>query len=82
VGVVFPGAFFTRVGAASAIMGAALLPMLLLPATSIPVTILMVLTGVAVFYGAFKLMGGMDQADKERFRSLRVPFVGVALRFL
>ena len=81
VGVTFPGAFFTRVGLASAAMGAVLLPMLTLPVT-IPVTLAMFVLGVAVFYAAFRLLGGMDERDKERFRALRVPFVGVALRFL
>jgi hypothetical protein len=38
--------------------------------------------GVAVFWGAFKLLGGIDQEDKDRFRSLRVPFVGAVLRYL
>jgi O-antigen/teichoic acid export membrane protein len=81
MGVRFPGGFFVRVGSASAVMGIVLLPMLTLPVT-IMVTLAMFVVGVAVFYGAFKLLGGMDERDKERFRALRVPFVGVALRFL
>jgi O-antigen/teichoic acid export membrane protein len=81
VGVVFPGAFFVRVGTASAVMGAAMLPFLTLPVT-VPVTLLMFAVGVSVFYAAFRLLGGMDESDKERFRALRVPFVGVALRYL
>ena len=81
VGIVFPGAFFTRVGTASAIMGVALLPMLALPVNAF-VTLAMLLLGVGVFYAAFKLLGGMDPSDKERFRTLRVPFMHVALRFL
>jgi hypothetical protein len=42
----------------------------------------MLVLGVVVFLVAFKLLGGIDESDKERFRSLRVPFVKVALKFL
>lgn len=78
----FPGAFFVRVGFASAVMGAALLPFLaFLPPTPLP-TVAMILTGAAVFYTMFRLLGGMDQDDKERFSSMRVPFIRVVLRYL
>ena len=81
VGLPFPGRFFVKVGAASLAMGFALLPLLLLPPT-IPATLLMVVGGVGVFLVAFKLLGGMDRADKERFLSLRIPLASTALRFL
>jgi O-antigen/teichoic acid export membrane protein len=79
--LVFPGEFFGRVGFASLLMGYALLPLLLLPVTPI-VTVGMIALGALIFYGAFKLLGGMDAADKERFGSLRIPFAGLVLRFL
>jgi O-antigen/teichoic acid export membrane protein len=81
LGLPFPGRFFVKVGTASLVMGFALLPLLLLPPT-IPTTLLMVVGGVGVFLGAFKLLGGMDRADKERFLSLRIPLASTALRFL
>jgi O-antigen/teichoic acid export membrane protein len=78
----FPSRFFVRVGTASVAMGVALLPFLVyLPPEIVP-TIAMVVTGAVVFYAVFKLLGGMDQADKDRFLSLRLPFVKQALRFL
>ena len=78
----FPSAFFVRVGTASIAMGVALLPFLaFLPPEILP-TIVMVLTGALVFLAVFKVLGGMDQADKERFISLRLPFVKQALRLL
>jgi O-antigen/teichoic acid export membrane protein len=78
----FPSGFFVRVGTASSAMGVALLPFLAyLPPEILP-TIAMVATGAVVFFVVFKLMGGMDQTDKERFLSLRLPFVKQALRFL
>ena len=40
------------------------------------------LAGVVVFLVSFKLLGGIDPVDKDRFRSLRLPFVDIALRFL
>ncbi len=77
----FPSAFFTRVGMASCIMGFALLPFLAyFPPTWEP-TLLMLVIGVVVFLVAFKLLGGIDEADKARFRSLRIPFVKLVLRF-
>lgn len=78
----FPSRFFVRVGTASIAMGVALLPFLVYLPPEIAPTIAMVVTGAAVFFGVFKLLGGMDQADKERFLSLRLPFVKQALRFL
>lgn len=78
----FPGAFFVRVGTASAIMGAVLLPFLaFLPANWLT-TIAMVATGAVVFYAAFRLLGGMDGKDKDLFASLRLPFIRVVLRYL
>ena len=80
--LVFPGRFFARVGAASALMGF----VLLLPATLLPgnliVSLALVALGIAIFLGVFKAMGGMDEADKERLRSMKIPFAGVALRLL
>lgn len=82
VGVRFPGDFFVRVGLASSVMGGVLLPFLaFLPPTPLP-TAAMILTGALVFYVMFRLLGGMDQEDKNRFSSLRVPFAQVVLRYL
>lgn len=81
-GLTFPTQFFMRVGVASAVMGIALAPFLIYLPPNIPVTLIMVLLGVAVFYVVFKLVGGMDQSDKDRFLSLRLPFVKQVLRFL
>jgi O-antigen/teichoic acid export membrane protein len=78
----FPSRFFVRVGTASIAMGVALLPFLAFLPADVVSTIAMVLTGAAVFFVVFKLLGGMDQADKDRFLSLRLPFVKQALRFL
>jgi O-antigen/teichoic acid export membrane protein len=77
----FPSSFFTRVGMASIVMGLALLPILAYFPPTLPPTILMLLVGVLVFLATFKLLGGIDNADKERFLTLRVPFVKLALRF-
>jgi O-antigen/teichoic acid export membrane protein len=82
VGLRFPGEFFVRVGLASAVMGAVLLPFLaFLPPTPLP-TVAMIVTGALVFYAMFRLLGGMDPEDKKRFSSLRVPFAHVVLRYL
>ncbi len=78
----FPGAFFVRVGTASAIMGAVLLPFLAYLPANLLTTIAMVATGGAVFYVAFRLLGGMDQEDKDLFATLRLPLIRVALRYL
>ncbi len=78
----FPGRFFVRVGTSSLLMGVALLPFLAFLPPNILSTILMLLTGVAVFYAAFKLLGGMDTEDKDRFAALRIPFAQTLLRFL
>jgi O-antigen/teichoic acid export membrane protein len=82
LGLRFPGTFFVRVGTSSAIMGFALLPFLAYLPPNIPATIAMILTGLVVFLAAFKLLGGVDQADKDRLLSLRMPFVKQVLRFL
>jgi O-antigen/teichoic acid export membrane protein len=82
LGLPFPGPFFVRVGAASIAMGLALLPLLALFPATWQITIVMVALGAGVFLAAFKLLGGIDAQDKERFRSLRLPLVGLALRFL
>jgi O-antigen/teichoic acid export membrane protein len=82
VGLRFPGEFFVRVGLASSIMGAALLPFLVFfPPTPLP-TAVMILLGALIFYVMFRVLGGMDQDDKDRFSTLRVPFVRVVLRYL
>jgi O-antigen/teichoic acid export membrane protein len=82
LGLRFPGRFFVRVGTASLLMGLALLPFLAFLPPNIPSTALMLLTGVTVFYAAFKLLGGMDTEDKNRFAALRIPFAQSLLRFL
>ena len=81
-GLRFPGTFFVRVGLASITMGLVLLPFLAFLPPTLPVTLVMVALGIAVFLGMFKLLGGIDREDKERFRTLRLPFVNYALRFL
>lgn len=81
VGLPFPGAFFVRVGVASSVMGLALLPFLAFFAPGLPITLLMIALGAGIFLVMFKVLGGIDEADKERFRSLRLPFVGIALRY-
>jgi O-antigen/teichoic acid export membrane protein len=82
LGLPFPGKFFVRVGIASCAMGIVLLPFLAYLPANLIVTVLMVVVGMAVFYSVFKFLGGMDQEDKDRFISLRIPFVKQALRFL
>ncbi len=82
IGLRFPGAFFVRVGVASAVMSAALLPFLVYLPPDWPETILMIGTGVVVFYVAFRLLGGMDAEDKARFAGLRVPVLDRVLRYL
>ena len=78
----FPSKFFVRVGTASAAMGFVLLPFLAYLPANVISTALMIAVGVVVFYAVFKRLGGMDQEDKDRFISLRIPFVKQALRFL
>jgi O-antigen/teichoic acid export membrane protein len=82
VGLRFPGPFFVKVGSASSVMALVLLPFLAFFPVSISVTIIMVALGAVVFLGVFKLLGGIDAADRERFNSLRLPLVAFALRFL
>jgi O-antigen/teichoic acid export membrane protein len=82
LGLRFPGKFFVRVGTSSAIMGFALLPFLAYLPPDIPATIAMILTGVVVFLASFKVLGGIDKEDKDRFLSLRLPFVRQVLKFL
>jgi O-antigen/teichoic acid export membrane protein len=82
VGLSFPGRFFVRVGTASILMALVLLPFLAFLPPDLPVTLLMVALGLVVFFGAFKALGGIDAADRERFMSLRLPLVAFALRFL
>jgi hypothetical protein len=78
----FPGGFFVRVGVASSIMGYALLPLVAFFPPSLAVTIAMVGLGAGLFLVAFKILGGIDAVDKDRFRSLRLPGVNLALRLL
>ena len=71
-----------RVGTSSAIMGYALLPFLAYLPPDIPSTLVMIVTGLVVFLAAFKLLGGIDQADKDRLLSLRLPLVRQVLKYL
>jgi O-antigen/teichoic acid export membrane protein len=95
LGLRFPLAFFGRVGLASLAMGALLLPLaLLMPAEPFGAGTrlaqfgwllangALVLLGVVVFYAGFRLLGGLDAEDKQRFAGLRVPLIGRALRWL
>ena len=96
LGLRFPWAFLGRVALASGVMGLVVLPLaLLMPATPLIgtgrwgllafwliVNGMLVVLGMALFYGVFRLTGGLDAADKERFAALRLPFVGRVLRWL
>jgi O-antigen/teichoic acid export membrane protein len=82
VGLRFPMSFFLRVGAASLVMGAVLLPLLVYLPPNISATAAMIILGVAVFFGVFKLLGGMDADDKARLLSLRLPFAKQIARVL
>jgi O-antigen/teichoic acid export membrane protein len=82
LGLRFPGRFFVRVGTASSVMGLALLPLLAYFPPNILTTIVMFGTGLLVFFVAFRLLGGMDTEDKNRFAALRIPFAQTVLRFL
>ncbi len=84
----FPQLFFTKVGASSAVMGVALLPFLVFAPPTLPLLMLIPVTGAsivvgaAVFLGVFKALGGLEREDKERISSLRLPLVGLAMRLL
>ncbi len=84
----FPFAFLFRVASASLTMGVVMLfPLNLLerPSTQIDTvvqTLLAFLVGSAVFAVTFKLLGGLEPADKERMGSLRFPFQSLLLRWL
>jgi O-antigen/teichoic acid export membrane protein len=90
----FPTGFLGRVGLASLVMGAVVLPLsLLMPAVPLrqdwpalvgwaAVNGGLALLGAGIFYAGFRLLGGLDAADKERFATLRVPLVGRVLRWL
>jgi O-antigen/teichoic acid export membrane protein len=82
VGLRFPVSFFLRVGSASLVMGVVLLPLLVYLPPNIPATAAMIILGVAVFFGVFKLLGGMDAEDKARLLSLRLPFARQISRVL
>jgi O-antigen/teichoic acid export membrane protein len=94
LGLRFPLAFLGRVGLASVVMGAVVLPLaLLMPAVPLRqdwpallgwagVNGGLALLGAGVFYAGFRLLGGLDAADKARFATLRVPLVGRVLRWL
>jgi hypothetical protein len=94
LGLHFPVAFLGRVGLASLIMGAIVLPLaLLMPAQPLRqdwpallgwavVNGGLALLGAGIFYAGFRLFGGLDAADKARFATLRVPLVGRVLRWL
>ncbi len=91
IGLPFPGRFLARVGMAAGIMALALLPFIIFfaPTPTTPdevnvirlTTVAMIGVGALTFLVAFKLLGGIEPEDKERFRSLRLPLVGFALRF-
>lgn len=88
LGLKFPSRFFVRVGSASAVMGFALLPFLAYfpppaPLPNLPwPTLFMVVLGAAIFFLTFKLLGGIDREDKERFRTMRIPLIEPAMRLL
>lgn len=82
LGLRFPAAFLVRVGLASTIMAVTLLPLLGYLPINLLTTAAIVATGAVVFYVAFRLLGGIDQADKDRFLTLRLPFIKQVLRFL
>ena len=75
----FPWRFFQRVVMASGVMAVALyFPLVVMrPSTSpdtILQTVLSVIGGSAVFILCFKLLGGLEKADKERLLTMRIPF--------
>lgn len=75
----FPWRFFQRVIMASGVMAVALyFPLVVMrPSTSpdtILQTVLSVIGGSAVFILSFKLLGGLEKADKERLLTMRIPF--------
>jgi hypothetical protein len=95
LGLQFPLAFLGRVSLVSAVMGAVVLPLaLLVPdvpldgnrltwlAEVLVATGALALLGIGIFYAGFRLLGGLAAADKQRFATLRLPFIGRALRWL
>jgi O-antigen/teichoic acid export membrane protein len=94
LGLQFPMAFLGRVGLASLVMGAVVGPLaLLMPAEPFGadrlaqagwglVTAGLAVLGAGVFYAGFRLLGGLDAADKARFAGLRLPLIGRVLKWL
>lgn len=95
LGLHFPLAFLGRVSLVSVVMGAVVLPLaLLVPdapldgnrvawlAQVLAASGALALLGIGIFYAGFRLLGGLAAADKQRFATLRLPFIGRALKWL
>lgn len=78
----FPTAFFARVLACTVVFAAVLLPLSLRLSVSYVSTGGLILLGILIFVGVFKLLGGFDASDKERIINLKVPMGKLIVRFL
>jgi O-antigen/teichoic acid export membrane protein len=78
----FPTAFLARTLACTAAFAAVLVPLVLYLPVNYLSTAGLVVLGVAIFFGAFKLLGGFDADDKERIVNLKVPMGKMLVRFL
>jgi hypothetical protein len=88
----YPLAFAGRVALATAAMTAVIAPLaltVLAPAPQLPVgaragylagNLALAAVGAAVYLGAFRLTGGLDEADRRRIRDLRLPAATWLLR--
>lgn len=78
----FPTAFFARVVACTLVFAAVLAPLSLKLGVGYVSTVGLILLGILIFAGMFKLLGGFDAADKERIVNLKVPMGRLIVRFL
>jgi O-antigen/teichoic acid export membrane protein len=83
----YPFVFFFRVLLASGFMAVAMLVPLGLerprdPLEAVIRTALAFVVGSVVFLFAFRRLGGIEPADRERLTTLRIPFKGLILRWL
>ncbi len=83
----FPWSFLGRVGLAAGVMGLLLYWPLnwdrpSTPIETVVVTALAIGIGMIVFVLVFKLAGGLEQGDRNRLSTLRVPFAARVVRWL
>jgi O-antigen/teichoic acid export membrane protein len=83
----FPSGFLVRVAAASLVMAAAVWPVMSFFGASSPIEHAVklasaTLLGAAVFLLLFKLLGGLELRDKQRFLTLPIPFKHLVVRWL